>query len=244
MVARYTIWAFISAIISVASSLIGPFMIGITIDHMVGKGAVEFADIFRLFIQLSLVYLIGGLFGWLLTYLKNRLANQTVNDLRSEMFDRLNVLPLKYHDNHPQEDSISRFVNDMDAISDGLLQGFATLLTGVVTIIGGIALMLYTNPLMTMVVLLSAPVTFFVARFITMCSQQLFRVQARILGGLNGYVEEMIGGQKVVQAFRYEDHSFTEFTEQNDELYHTGVKPHRYQAKKYIIPQNKKYIFL
>ncbi|PFA13352.1 ABC transporter ATP-binding protein [Bacillus cereus] len=221
---RYTIWAFISAIISVASSLFGPFMIGITIDHMVGKDAVEFADIFRLLIQLSLVYLIGGLFGWLLTYLMNRLANQTVNDLRSEMFDRMNVLPLKYHDNHPQGDSISRFVNDMDAISDGLLQGFSTLLTGVVTIIGAIALMLYTNPLMTVVVLLSAPVTFFVARFITMRSQQLFRDQARILGGLNGYVEEMIGGQKVVQAFRYEDHSFAEFTARNDELYHTGVK--------------------
>ncbi|WP_255290717.1 ABC transporter ATP-binding protein [Bacillus thuringiensis] len=152
------------------------------------------------------------MFGWLLTYLTNRLANQTVNDLRSEMFDRLNVLPLKYHDNHPQGDSISRFVNDMDAISDGLLQGFSTLLTGVVTIIGAIALMLYTNPLMTIVVLLSAPVTFFVARFITMRSQQLFRDQARILGGLNGYVEEMIGGRKVVQAFRYEDNSFAEFT--------------------------------
>ncbi|WP_237982568.1 ABC transporter ATP-binding protein [Bacillus thuringiensis] len=221
---RNTIWAFISAIISVASTLIGPFIIGITIDHMVGKGAVEFADIFILLIQLSLVYLIGGLFGWLLTYLTNRLANQTVNDLRSEMFERLNVLPLKYHDNHPQGDSISRFVNDMDAISDGLLQGFSTLLTGVVTIIGAIALMLYTNPLMTVVVLLSAPVTFFVARFITMRSQQLFRDQARILGGLNGYVEEMIGGQKVVQAFRYEEHSFAEFTARNDELYHTGVK--------------------
>ncbi|MDA1775160.1 ABC transporter ATP-binding protein [Bacillus cereus] len=220
----YIIWAFISAIISVASSLIGPFMIGITIDHMAGKGVVEFTDIFRLLMQLSLVYLIGSLFGWLLTYLTNLLANQTVNDLRSEMFDRLNVLPLKYHDNHPQGDSIGRFVNDMDAISDGLLQGFSTLLTGVVTIIGAIALMLYTNLLMTVVVLLSAPVTFFVARFITMRSQRLFRDQARILGGLNGYVEEMIGGQKVVQAFRYEDHSFAEFTARNDELYHTGVK--------------------
>ena len=89
---------------------------------------------------------------------------------------------------------------------------------------GTIALMLYTNPLMTVVVLLSAPVTFFVARFITMRSQQLFRDQARILGGLNGYVEEMIGGQKDVQAFRYEDHSFAEFTARNDKLYHAGVK--------------------
>jgi len=220
----YAILSCICAIISVASSLIGPFMIGVTIDHMIGKGAVQFADIFRLLTMLGLVYLVGSAFGWLLTYLTNRLAYQTVNDLRNEMFDRLNVLPLKYHDNHPQGDSISRFVNDMDAISDGLLQGFSTLLTGVFTIIGAIALMLYTNPIMTVVVLLSAPASFFVARFITIRSQQLFRDQARILGGLNGYVEEMIGGQKVVQAFRYEDHSFAEFTARNEELYQTGVK--------------------
>lgn len=220
----YATWSCLSAIISVAASLIGPYLIGKTIDQMIGIGEVQFTAIFRLLTILGLVYLVGSAFGWVLTYLTNRLAYQTVNDLRDEMFDRLNVLPLKYHDNHPQGDSISRFVNDMDAISDGLLQGFSTLLTGIVTVIGAIVLMLYTSPMMTIVVLLSAPATYFVARFITIRSQQLFRDQARILGSLNGYVEEMIGGQKVVQAFHYEEHSFAEFTARNEELYQTGVK--------------------
>ncbi|GIP56054.1 ABC transporter ATP-binding protein [Paenibacillus vini] len=220
----YAIWAVVSAMISVASSLIGPYMIGRSIDHMIGKGNVEFDEVFRLLTLLGLVYAVGSLFGWLLTYLTNRLAYQTVNDLRGEMFDKMNVLPLKYHDTHPQGDSISRFVNDMDAVSDGLLQGFSTLLTGVVTIAGAIGLMLYTSPLMTLVVLLSAPAAYYVARFITMRSQQLFRDQARILGTLNGYVEEMVGGQKVVQAFHYEDRSYTGFSAKNDELYQVGVK--------------------
>ncbi|MDN4068722.1 ABC transporter ATP-binding protein [Paenibacillus vini] len=220
----YAIWAVVSAMISVASSLIGPYMIGRSIDHMIGKGNVEFDEVFRLLTLLGLVYAVGSLFGWLLTYLTNRLAYQTVNDLRGEMFDQMNVLPLKYHDTHPQGDSISRFVNDMDAVSDGLLQGFSTLLTGVVTIAGAIGLMLYTSPLMTLVVLLSAPAAYYVARFITMRSQQLFRDQARILGTLNGYVEEMVGGQKVVQAFHYEERSYTGFSAKNDELYQVGVK--------------------
>lgn len=220
----YAIWAVVSAMISVASSLIGPYMIGRSIDHMIGKGNVEFDEVFRLLTLLGLVYAVGSLFGWLLTYLTNRLAYQTVNDLRGEMFDQMNVLPLKYHDTHPQGDSISRFVNDMDAVSDGLLQGFSTLLTGVVTIAGAIGLMLYTSPLMTLVVLLSAPAAYYVARFITMRSQQLFRDQARILGTLNGYVEEMVGGQKVVQAFHYEERSYDGFSAKNEELYQVGVK--------------------
>lgn len=226
----YAIWAVISAILSVASSLIGPYLIGRTIDHMVGKGAVEFDEVFRLLTVLGLVYAAGSLFGWLLAYLTNRLAYQTVNDLRGELFSKMNVLPLKYHDNHPQGDSISRFVNDMDAVSDGLLQGFSTLLTGVVTIVGAIGLMLYTSPLMTLVVLLSAPATYYVAKFITTRSQQLFRDQARILGSLNGYVEEMVGGQKVVQAFHYEDRSYAGFTARNEELYQTGVKSQFYSS--------------
>ncbi|WP_410771819.1 ABC transporter ATP-binding protein [Fontibacillus sp. BL9] len=221
---KYAVWAVVSAMISVTSSLIGPYMIGRTIDQMIGKGAVRFEEVFRLLTLLGLIYAVGSLFGWFLTYLTNRLAYQTVNDLRGEMFDRMNVLPLKYHDNHPQGDSISRFVNDMDAVSDGLLQGFSTLLTGVITIVGAIALMLYTSPLMTLVVLLSAPAAYYVARFITKRSQQLFRDQARILGSLNGYVEEMVGGQKVVQAFHYEDRSFAGFSARNEELYQAGVK--------------------
>lgn len=210
------------------ANLIGPLLIGSAIDFMIGPREVDFDAVLRLLLILAGVYIVGSFFGWLLTYLTNRIAYRTVYDLRRELFDKLNVLPLKFHDNHPQGDSISRFVNDMDAVSDGLLQGFSTLLTGIITIVGAIVLMLYISPLMTLVVLLSAPVTFFVARFITMRSQKMFKEQAKILGGLNGYVEEMIGGQKVVTAYHYEDRALTQFEERNETLYQTGVKSQFY----------------
>lgn len=225
---KITYAAIFCAILSVVASLIGPLLIGRAIDHMIGPDRVEFPEILRLLLILGSVYLVGSFFGWLLTYYTNKLAFRTVYDLRRELFDKLDALPLKFHDNHPQGDSISRFVNDMDAVSDGLLQGFSTLLTGIVTIAGAIGLMLYISPVMTLVVLLSAPATFFVARFITMRSQQLFREQAKILGGLNGYVEEIVGGQKVVQAYHYEDRSFAGFAERNNELYQTGTKSQFY----------------
>ncbi|WP_044477308.1 ABC transporter ATP-binding protein [Paenibacillus antibioticophila] len=214
----------LSALISVLASLAGPLLIGKAIDRMLGQGAVEFDIVFRLLSWLAIIYALGSLFSWLLAYLTNRLAYQTVNSMREEMYDRLNNLPLNYHDNHPQGDSISRFVNDMDAISDGLLQGFSTLLTGIVTIVGSIVLMLYTSPIMTLAVLLSAPASYYVARYITRSSQQLFRDQAKIVGELNGYAEEMIGGQKIVQAFRYEKRSYEQFSDMNRHLYETGVK--------------------
>lgn len=225
---KLAIGAVICALLSVIASLIGPLLIGSAIDFMIGPGEVDFDAVLRLLLILAAVYIVGSFFGWLLTYLTNRIAYRTVYDLRRELFDKLNVLPLKFHDNHPQGDSISRFVNDMDAVSDGLLQGFSTLLTGIITIIGAVVLMLYISPLMTLVVLLSAPATFFVARFITMRSQKMFKEQAKILGGLNGYVEEMIGGQKVVTAYHYEERAMTQFEEQNETLYQTGVKSQFY----------------
>lgn len=225
---KLAVGAVICALLSVIASLIGPLLIGSAIDFMIGPGEVDFDAVLRLLLILAVVYIVGSFFGWLLTYLTNRIAYRTVYDLRRELFDKLNVLPLKFHDNHPQGDSISRFVNDMDAVSDGLLQGFSTLLTGIITIVGAIVLMLYISPLMTLVVLLSAPATFFVARFITMRSQKMFKEQAKILGGLNGYVEEMIGGQKVVTAYHYEEREMTQFEERNETLYQTGVKSQFY----------------
>ncbi|MGF7048134.1 ATP-binding cassette subfamily B protein [Paenibacillus sp. DS2015] len=221
---KITFWAVICAILSVIASLIGPLLIGRAVDHMIGIGAVNFSAIGQLMIGLAIVYTLGSFFGWLLIYLTNRIAYQTVYDMRRQLFDQMNILPLKYHDSHPQGDSISRFVNDMDAVSDGILQGFSTLITGVVTIVGAIVFMLYISPMMTLVTLISAPISFYVARYITTRSQSLFREQAKILGALNGYVEEIIDGQKVVQAFQYEERSFTQFAERNETLYHAGVK--------------------
>lgn len=218
------IWAIISAIVSVVASLIGPYLIGRAIDQMVGPNEVYFGVISSILISLAFIYTIGSVFTWILTYLSNQIAYCTINDMRADLFDHIDELPLKFHDRHPHGDAISRFVNDMDAISDGLLQGISTLLTGIVTIVGAVGFMLYVNPLMTLVVVLSAPVTFFVARYITRRSQRLFKEQAKILGQLNGYIEEMIGGAKVVKAFHYEQRAEQDFKTLNQTLYDTGVK--------------------
>ncbi|MGG0824937.1 ABC transporter ATP-binding protein [Paenibacillus turicensis] len=218
------IWAIISAIVSVVASLIGPYLIGRAIDQMVGPNEVYFGVISSILISLAFIYTIGSVFTWILTYLSNQIAYCTINDMRADLFDHIDELPLKFHDRHPHGDAISRFVNDMDAISDGLLQGISTLLTGIVTIVGAVGFMLYVNPLMTVVVVLSAPVTFFVARYITRRSQRLFKEQAKILGQLNGYIEEMIGGAKVVKAFHYEQRAEQDFKTLNQTLYDTGVK--------------------
>lgn len=226
---RRLVWiAAAAALISVSASLAGPLLIGRSIDRMTGAGRVDFDALWPLLLALIVVYAVGGLFGWLLSYSTNQIAYRTVFSLRETLFGKLDRLPLKYHDNHAQGDSISRFVNDMDAVSDGLLQGFNTLLTGIVTIVGAVALMLYISPLMTLVVLLSAPAAYYVARFITMRSQQTFREQAKVLGNLNGYAEEMIGGQRVVQAFGYEDRAFAEFRGHNEQLYRTGMRSQFY----------------
>ena len=224
----YVFIAFIAAILSVVSSLMGPMLIGKAIDHMTGVGAVDFGAIFRILILLSIVYAAGNLFVWLLTYLANGISYRTVNDMRHELIDKINTLPLKFYDSNAHGDTISCFINDMDAISDGMLQSISTLLTGIVTIIGAIAFMLYISPIMTVVVLLSAPASFMMARFITKRSQQMFKTQAESLGKLNGYIEEIIGGQKVVQAFNYEERSFKEFKKINNTLYSSGVRSQFY----------------
>ncbi|WP_032121211.1 ABC transporter ATP-binding protein [Clostridium amazonitimonense] len=224
----YVFIAFIAAILSVVSSLMGPMLIGKSIDRMMGVGGVDFAAIFKILILLAIVYATGNLFVWLLTYLANLISYRTVNDMRHQLIDKINTLPLKFYDSNAHGDTISCFINDMDAISDGMLQGISTLLTGIVTIIGAIAFMMYISPIMTVVVLLSAPASFLMARFITKRSQQMFKTQAESLGKLNGYIEEIIGGQKVVQAFNYEERSFKEFKKINNTLYSSGVKSQFY----------------
>lgn len=220
----------VCAILSVAASLAGPMLIGRSIDSMAGVGAVDFSSVTKILVTLVLIYGSGSFFGWILTYLTNRLAYHTVNDMRCQLFEKINTLPLKFFDNNPHGDTISRFVNDIDAVSDGMLQGVAAFLTGIVTIIGSIGFMLYISPLMTLVVLLFTPASFFVARFITKRSQRMFKEQAKSLGKLNGFIEEIIGGQKIVKAFVYEKRSFKQFQDINNDLYNSGVKAQFYSS--------------
>lgn len=227
---RYMLAAFICAILSVAASLAGPFLIGQAIDKMIGNKAVDFILLRKVLIVLAINYAGGSLFSWLLIYLTNQVAYNAVNDLRNNLFEKLSKLPLEFYDTNAHGDIISRFANDLDAIGDGLLQVLSAFLTGFVTIIGAICVMMYKDPIMTIVVFLFTPLSYLVARFITNRSQKMFKRQAQSLGSLNGYVEEVIGGQKIVKAFNYENRSKEKFREINGELYKSGVKAQFYSS--------------
>lgn len=213
----------LSAVFAVACTLAAPLVVGGAVDRMTA-GGVDFQALARTLLLLALLYLGGSLFQWLLAFLTNRIAYRTVNRLRDELFERLSVLPLSFFDRTPRGDTVSRFINDADIVSDGLLQGLMTLLQGAATIAGAAAVMLWIDPGMALAVILSAPAAFFTARFITLRSQSLFREQARQLGGLNGYAEELIGGMETVRAFCYENRAMERFSAANRKLYDTGFR--------------------
>ena len=218
------LFSVLSAVASVAGTLSAPIVIGRAIDRMAAAHRVQFTEVARALILLTAIYLAGSFFLWLLTLLTNRASYLTVGRLRRAMFDRLAVLPLSFYDRTPHGDTISRFINDVDTVSDGLLQGLMALLQGVVTIVGAVCFMLSVNPGMTLVVVLSAPFSYFVARTIAVRSQELFAQTAKHLGDLNGYAQEIIEGQKTVKAFRYENRALQRFERINRDLYETGVK--------------------
>ncbi|MCB2307969.1 ABC transporter ATP-binding protein/permease [Clostridium estertheticum] len=224
----YVVFSLISAIITVILSLIAPLLIGKTIDKMIGKGLVDFSYVFKIIIAIAIVYVAGNIFNWLLIYLTNLIAFSSVNHIRQDLFKKTNKLPLNFFDTNPHGDTISRFVNDIETISDGMIQCLSTLITGIVTIIGAIGFMVYLNPIMTLVVLILSPASYFMARFITNRSQKMFKKQAKILGNLNAYAEEIIDGQKVVKAFNFEDETINKFKEINSDLYSAGVKSQFY----------------
>lgn len=214
----------LSALISVTCTLSAPLVIGVAIDKMAARGEVDFWGLRNTLFALCAIFIGSCLFQWLLNRSTNSISYRTVKELRGKMFSKLAALPLRFYDTHPHGETMSRFINDVDAVSDGLLQGLMALISGVVTIIGTIIFMTAINPMMAVVVLLSTPAVYYVARFITKRSQSLFKKQARCLGALNGYAEEMIEGQKIVQAFNFEKTSIEKFKEINAELYKVGVK--------------------
>ncbi|MCB2293456.1 ABC transporter ATP-binding protein/permease [Clostridium algoriphilum] len=224
----YVVFSLLSAIITVILSLIAPLLIGKTIDKMIGKGLVDFSYVFKIIIAIAIVYIASNIFNWLLIYLTNLIAFSSVNNMRQDLFKKISTLPLNFFDTKPHGDTISRFVNDIETISDGMIQCLSTLITGIVTLIGAIGFMFYLNPVMTLVVLILSPASYFMARFITNRSQKMFKKQAKVLGDLNAYVEEIIDGQKVVKAFNYEDDTINKFKDINNDLYSAGVKSQFY----------------
>jgi ATP-binding cassette subfamily B protein len=224
------IFALLCAISSVTLSLLTPILIGKAVDCILEPGKVNFDSIRTILIRLALA--IGGsaLFQWLMTFHTNRITFRTVKDLRTRAFHQLNQVPLKYIDQNSHGNIINRMVNDIDAVSDGLLQGFAQLFTGLVTIVGTIIFMLSINVRIGLAVILLTPLSLFVAAFISKRIFNKFSEQSKIKGEMSGLIEEMVGNQKLVKMFSYEDRAVSRFEEINQRLYECGVTAQFYSS--------------
>lgn len=220
----------ISAVISACATLYAPVLIGNAIDCIINKGNVDFDKILPIIIQLIVVVLVGALFQWFMGYCTNILTQGTVRDLRVAAFNKLESVPLKYIDTTPHGDIIGRVVADIDTISDGLLQGFQQLFTGVVTIVGTLCFMLSINVSIALVVIVITPVSLLVASTIARLCSKKFKEQAALRGKITALAEEYIGNQKVVKAFCYEEKSEAEFEKLNAELNKVGTRAQFYSA--------------
>lgn len=216
--------SFVSAAISVILQLYTPILIGEGIDLIVAAGQVDFDVLLPLVTKLAIVVVGAAAFQWLQGYCVNRLSYETVRDMRVEASDKLGRMPLSFIDGHAHGDLMSRVVNDVDQVGDGLLQGFTQLFTGVITIVGTLAFMLSINLTMTLVVVLVTPLSIFAAGAIAKLSNKSFTAQQRIQGQLGGHIEEYVGEQKLVDAFAYGPYAQQRFDVLNAELYTAGER--------------------
>lgn len=226
----YLAGAVVSALLSVSMVLYAPILIGKGIDQIVAPGKVAFDQLLPILGELIVVALLGALFQWLMTLCTNMVTYKTVRDLRVCVFNKLEEIPLSKIDSRSHGDIISRIINDIDSISDGLLQGFSQLFTGIITIVITLGYMLAINFKVGLVVVVITPLSLFVASFIAKHSFSMFRRQSAIKGQLSGCIEELVGNQKVVKAFCYEERAQKEFDRINHELYDAGVKAQFYSS--------------
>lgn len=224
---RYRIFLVFSILlmtVSVALTLYIPKLTGHAVDYVIGKGKVSFPGVIQVMIQIGVCTLITALAQWLMNVCNNKMTYQMVQDIRNEAFDKIEQLPLKYIDGHPYGEVVSRVIADVDQFSDGLLMGFTQLFTGIATIIGTFCFMLSVNVSITFVVVLITPVSFFVANFIAKRTFRMFRLQSEIRGEQTGLIDEMIGNQKVVQAFGRGEDVTERFDEVNKRLQEASLR--------------------
>ena len=218
---KYRIFVVLSillAAVSVALTLYIPKLTGYAVDYIIGPGQVNLPGAVRVMIRIGICTLITALAQWLMNVCNNKMTYQVVQDIRNEAFRKIQVLPLKYIDRHPYGEVVSRVIADVDQFADGLLMGFTQLFTGIATIIGTFGFMLSVNVKITFVVVLITPVSFFVANFIAKRTFAMFRQQSEIRGEQTGMIDEMIGNQKVVQAFGQGKKVTEEFDKVNEKL--------------------------
>ena len=218
------ILSIISATVTVVSTLYFPILTGDAIDLIIGKGNVDFNGLKEIIIKMAIVIAITAVSQWIMNVSNNKMAYGIVKDIRDRAFDRIQKLPLKYVDSNPYGDVVSRVIADVDQFSDGLLMGFTQLFTGVITIVGTLIFMFTIDVKITLVVVVITPVSLVVASFIAKRTYSMFKLQSQTRGEQTALIEEMIGNEKIVQAFGHEDEALEQFDEINDRLEKCSLK--------------------
>lgn len=214
----YLIFSIVLAALTVVSTLYIPILIGDAVDFIVDAGKVDFKSLIPVLIEMAVVILITAIAQWLMNIFNNKMTYHIVQDVRKDAFDKIEILPLKYMDAHSYGEVVSRVIADVDQFADGLLMGFTQLFTGVITILGTLLFMLSVNVRITLVVVLITPLSFLVAGFIARKTFSMFHLQSETRGEQTALIDEMIGNQKVVQAFGREKEALERFDEVNVRL--------------------------
>lgn len=221
---HYLILSLIFAAISVALTLYAPILSGNAIDLILSKGHVDFAGVFQILKKYAVVIILTGVAQWLMNLCNNKITYRVVKDVRIRAFAKLQKLPLKYIDSHQYGETISRIITDVEQFSDGLLMGFSQLFTGIVTIVGTLLFMLTINVKISLVVILITPVSLFVASFIAKRTYTMFKAQSEKRAEMTSLINEMVGNQKVVQAFGYGSRALERFDEINADLQKVSLR--------------------
>ncbi len=225
--ARYKFLIYLSMLLAVITALLSlyvPILAGRAIDHIIGKGNVDFTIVGGILLKMIVTIAIISVCQWIMNKANNKITFQVVRDVRKEAFERLQILPFEYLDSKQTGDIVSRIISDVDLFSDGLLMGFTQLFTGIVTIVGTLMFMFYLNFKIALVVVVLTPLSLFVARFIATRSFNLFKLQSEARSDQTSFVDEMVGNLSVVKAFAHEDENMEYFDSINERLEETSIK--------------------
>lgn len=224
---KYRIFLILSlgmALVTVAGQLYIPILQGNAIDNIIGEGNVDFAAVMKIIITILITMGVVALFQWIMNICNNKMTYSIVHDIRKDAFNKLQRLPVRYADSHPTGEIVSKVIADVDQFADGLLMGFTQFFTGVMTILGTLIFMIMINWKITLVVVLVTPLSFFVASFVAKKTYRMFSLQSETRGEQTGFIDEMIGNEKVVQAYGHEDEALEKFDDINLRLQKWSLK--------------------
>ena len=220
----FLILSLVMALVTVAGQLYIPILQGNAIDNIIGEGNVDFAAVIKIIITILVTMGIVALFQWIMNICNNKITYSIVHDIRRDAFNKLQRLPVRYADSHPTGEIVSKVIADVDQFADGLLMGFTQFFTGVMTILGTLIFMIVINWKITLVVVLVTPLSFFVASFVAKKTYRMFSLQSETRGEQTGFIDEMIGNEKVVQAYGHEDEALEKFDDINLRLQKWSLK--------------------